>query len=305
MKEDLQRIANTLVLYSYHVTGNGLFAGRSGIIWYLYNYSQYIGNEYYNDFAGNLLDKVLNESGNTSADFENGLSGIGWMVNRLLKEDLVDGTPNEVLERVDHIVFDRMTCNPDISLFGQAIYLKERLKDNPDVQYFEEHIDNILSICLDGLQGFGGKISLYHINSVLSFLIEIDKNQKFREKINAIRQLLPNTLKKIKDQKLVEITDEIIFNQLLASIPKDEQYRWKDVNAYKTSFNLSQLLSIEQYIRIAWMQYLYFGKVNIETPDNKQIKNFIDRKQTSITLDDFLFKKGLAGLGYALLASNK
>lgn len=85
MNNLLQRIANTLVLYSYHINDNGLFTGRTGIIYYLYNYSYYVGNEYYSDFAGDLLDKVLKASNGLSNDFEHGLTGIGWIVSRFIK----------------------------------------------------------------------------------------------------------------------------------------------------------------------------------------------------------------------------
>ena len=144
MEKSLLRIANTLVLYSYHVTGNGLLNGRMGIILYLFRYSSYAGNEYYSDFAGDLLDKVLRTSANMPSDFENGLTGVGWAVNRLLKEGLVDGNPNEVLQSVDRKVFNWIACNPGISLFGQAVYLLERWQDNLNVPYFEEQAIHIL-----------------------------------------------------------------------------------------------------------------------------------------------------------------
>lgn len=303
MKKDLQRIANTLVLYSYHATDNGLFAGRTGIILFLYRYSQYAGNEYYSEFAGDLLDKVLKASESVPVDFENGLSGIGWTINCLLKEGLVNGDPNEVLQKVDHKVFDQIICNPEISLFGQAIYLRERRKDNLDNPYLEGQIDKILTICVSGLQIFGGRISLYHINSILSFLIEVGHIQKYAKEVETIRQLLPGVLMKIKDQTLFTTPDVLVFNQLLNCIETKLQSGWRQIQTHQLPCISSQTDPVELYIRTAWMQELYFGEVNIETPSTDQIKSFVDRKQASMTLDDFLFTKGLAGLGCALLSS--
>ena len=48
---------------------------------------------------------------------------------------------------------------------------------------------------------------------------------------------------------------------------------------------------MEQYIRIAWLQELYFGKVIIPLPTTEEIGTFIDRKQQKITLDGFSASK--------------
>lgn len=194
MERHLQRIANTLVLYSYHVNNNGLLIGKMGIILFLYRYSQFINNKYYSDFAGNMLDEVLKGSRTVSNDFESGLTGIGWTVNYLLKKEILEGNANNVLRDVDKKVFNRIICDPETSVFGHAIYLLERLKDNKNDVYFEKQIENILDICRGGLQKYKGKISLYHINSILYFLIEVDKIQKYTDKVTEIRNILTKTL---------------------------------------------------------------------------------------------------------------
>lgn len=62
---------------------------------------------------------------------------------------------------------------------------------------------------------------------------------------------------------------------------------------------------MEQYIRNAWLQQLYFDKVNLPIPFSDKIRDFIDEKQKSITINDFLFMQGLAGLGCALLSQRE
>lgn len=304
MNNLLQRIANTLVLYSYHINDNGLFTGRTGIIYYLYNYSYYVGNEYYSDFAGDLLDKVLKASNGLSNDFEHGLTGIGWIVSRLLRENLVDGEPNKVLQNVDKKVFSRIACDPEISLLGHAIYLLERLKFDPDGLNLLEQIDNILKICENGLQKYVGKISLYHINSVLYFLIAIDKERKYFDRVENIRKLLPNVLKRIIDQRLYDATDQLIFNQLIENVGTVYLPRWNYIRLYQFLKMIDYTDPVERYIYTARMQEIYFGIASINAPSDQQINDFIDRKQESITLDGFLYQKGLAGLGCAILKSN-
>lgn len=305
MEKSLLRIANTLVLYSYHVTGNGLLNGRMGIILYLFRYSSYAGNEYYSDFAGDLLDKVLRTSANMPSDFENGLTGVGWAVNRLLKEGLVDGNPNEVLQSVDRKVFNWIACNPGISLFGQAVYLLERWQDNLNVPYFEEQAIHILHICEGGIRKSGGKISLYHINSVLHFLIGINRMRKCMEKANVVCKLLPDILRRILKQKWYTPADCLIFEQLKQEAEKYHPELWYEIQSICFPQTNGPIKNMEQYIRIAWLQELYFGKVIIPLPTTEEIGTFIDRKQQKITLDGFLLQNGLAGLGCMLLPTNQ
>lgn len=304
MNSLLQRIANTLVLYSYHINDNGLFMGKTGIIYYLYHYSYYAGNEYYSDFAGDLLDKVLKASNGLSNDFEHGLTGIGWVVNRLLRENLVDGEPNRVLQNVDKKVFSRITCIPERSLLGHAVYLLDRLKDNPDGSYLLEQIDNILKTCENGLQKYDGKISLYHINSVLYFLIAIDKQRKYCDRVENIRKLLPNVLERIVDQRLYDVTDILIFNQLMENLETVCLPSWNYIRLYQFPKMVDYTDPVERYIYTVRMQEIYFGIASINAPSDQQINDFIDRKQENITLDGFLYQKGLAGLGCAILKSN-
>lgn len=305
MEKSLLRIANTLVLYSYHVTGNGLLNGRMGIILYLYRYSVYAGNEYYSDFADDLLDKVLRTSANMPSDFENGLAGVGWAVSRLLKDGFVDGNPNEVLQSVDRRVFGWIACNPEISLFGHAIYLLERWQDNLEGSYFEEQAVQILRICEDGFRKFGGKISLYHINSVLHFLIGISRMQKCMEKVGVVCKLLPNVLRQILKQKWYTPVDCMIFELLKQETEKYHPELWYEIQSICFPQTNGPIKNMEQYIRIAWLQELYFGKVIIPLPTTEEIGTFIDRKQQKITLDGFLLQNGLAGLGCMLLPTNQ
>lgn len=305
MEKNLLRIANTLVLYSYHMTNNGLFNGRAGIILYLYRCSSYVGSEYYSDFAGDLLDRVLKESVNIPADFENGLTGIGWVVSRLLKEGLVDGNPDDVLESVDRKVFSQMTCNPESSLWGQAVYLLERWQGNEDMPYWEEQAMRILHICEEGFCKFHGKISLYHINSVLYFLMGIRRLQKCSEKAGTVCRLLPEVIQRIIGWKLYAPADCILFEQLKQEAKSCYPVLWNKIQAFSLPQPGKTECPMEQYIRIAWLQELYFGKISIPLPDTEQIAAFIDRKQQAVTLDGFLFQKGLAGLGCALLSNMK
>lgn len=196
MEKELLKIANTLLLYSYHIENPGLLNGRMGIVLYLYQYAHYSGYKYYSDFADDLLDKVLDSINHSSPDFESGVSGIGWGVNYLIKNKYVEGDANDVLFDIDKRVFFRLSCNPTISLLGQGIYLLERLEDNESNKDFDKHINQLLNFCYKGISEYKGITSLYHLNSVLYFLKKMDFKENYVTEVDQIMRLLPHVLKK-------------------------------------------------------------------------------------------------------------
>lgn len=299
IKKDLLRIANTLVLYSYHITNHGLYKGKMGIILYLYCYSKLTGNEIYRDFAGEMLDVVLRDANSLQNDFENGLTGIGWAINYLLKNNLLEGDVNEVLQNVDKRVFSEVRCNPEISIFGQGLYLLLRIEDNKDL---ESEIPCALDFCYKSLKNFKGTISLYHLNSILYFLLEIDKKMKYTDKTTNIRTLIPPILEKIKLKKFYDYSDKIVLDQILSNIENTEKDKWTEIQESRPQTVPPNDNMIGQNIRIAWLQKLYFSNKNVGHIFFNEIERFINQKQESIAIDDFLFEKGLAGFGFAILS---
>ena len=186
-----------------------------------------------------------------------------------------------------------------------AIGVISKVQDNLNVPYFEEQAIHILHICEGGIRKFGGKISLYHINSVLHFLIGINRMRKCMEKANVVCKLLPDILRRILKQKWYTPADCLIFEQLKQEAEKYHPELWYEIQSICFPQTNGPIKNMEQYIRIAWLQELYFGKVIIPLPTTEEIGTFIDRKQQKITLDGFLLQNGLAGLGCMLLPTNQ
>ncbi|HBL34742.1 MAG TPA: hypothetical protein DDZ96_13150 [Porphyromonadaceae bacterium] len=301
MKKELQRIANTLVLYSYHANCNGLLDGKMGIILFLYRYADYSGCKYYREFSDKLLDKVLASITHVSSDFENGLAGIGWVVNYLIKRGLIDGAPNEVLQDVDKNVFSNYRCNPSVSLFGQGIYLIERLKDNPSNTDFEKHVVECLDFCHKGMKEYNGPVSLYHINSLLFFLLKIEVFLSEEVKIDSIKKLLFERLNIAFRDKIYDDVDLYIFKRLLDGIESKQKNKWQDILLLKTP-ELLKHYEIERRIKISWQEALYFRNSQLGKIPSENIGPFIDCKQESLTMKDFLFAGGLAGFGNMILS---
>jgi hypothetical protein len=302
MKKELQRIANTLILYSYHINPIGLLNGKMGIVLFLYRYADYSGYVQYREFADKLLDEILSSVAHSSSDFENGLSGIGWAVNFLIKNGHVDGDPNDILQDVDKRVFSNLKCNPYTSIFGQGIYLLERLKDNQDDIKFQDYTANCLDFCYNGMKKYKGKTSLHHINSVLFLLLEIERNSKYKIKVNSIIKLLPKILEKTFNDKIYDDADLFIFNRILEEVEPERKNKWKNILLFKPS-KLSKEFNTETLIKISWQEELYFENSRLRKIPLKEISGFINNKQESLTINDFLFQKGLAGFGNMILSA--
>jgi len=303
MNKSLQRIANTNVLYSYHLQNEGLLNGRMGIIFFLYRYADYSGCTYYRDFSDKLLDYVLSFSCRIPVDFEDGLSGVGWAVNYLIKGGLVDGDPNDVLQDVDKKVFSSYSCNPRTSLFGQGIYLIERLKGNQSNVDIRKRIIECLDFCEKRIKEYRGVFSLYHINSILFFLHRIESVLPDSTTVNSIVESLPAHLQSVFKDKLFDEADLYIFKRMVVEIGKNQKNGWDSVLSLQIP-ELSRDFDIETMIRISWQEELYFGNSTLKEMPLEDISYFIDRKQESLTINDFLFAKGLAGLGNMVLSSH-
>ncbi|MDR1719571.1 MAG: hypothetical protein LBR67_05545 [Dysgonamonadaceae bacterium] len=306
MKNELQKIANTLVLYSYHITGNGLHDGKMGIILFLYRYADYSNCKYYSEIADDMLDKVLRSIATTSPCFENGLAGIGLVVNCLIRKGYVDGDSNEVLQDVDKKIFSDYKCNPHTSLLGKGIYLLERLKDNKTNVDYIQHIDECLDSCDKGLSIFQDAVSLYHINSVLIFLMRIKKYKHNKEKAVSIKKNLLVLLEKILNHKTNQTFDKAdlyIFERVLKEFELEKNKVWKKFLMNRTKPENG--FDIETLIKISWQEELYFGNSSLEAIALGAISRFINLKQESLTKRDFIFSRGLAGFGNMLLFMNE
>ena len=303
MNKSLQRIANTVVLYSYHLQNEGLLNGRMGIIFFLYRYADYSGCTYYRDFSDKLLDYVLASSGRIPVNFEDGLSGIGWTVNYLIKGGLVDGDPNDVLQDVDKKVFSIYSCNPQTSIFGQGIYLIDRIKGNQSNVDIRKRVIECLDFCEKRIKEYRGVSSLYHINSILYFLYSIENNLPDNGAMDTTKKDLSENLQSVFKDRLFDDADLYIFKRMLTEIGTKQKTGWDSVLSLQIP-ELSRDFDIETMIRISWQEILYFGNSTLKEIPLEDISYFIESKQESLTINDFFFTKGLTGLGNMLLSTN-
>jgi len=208
----LQRIANVLLLNASFIDNPGLLNGKMGIAIFFYHYSRYTKNKIYEDYAGELVDEIYEEINTaTPVNFENGLTGIGWGIEYLVKNGFVQADTDEALEEVDNIVYRNSLYRPFLlesgkDLFGYGLYFLTRLREkgyddnNIKTLFKKQHLIYLTDDCerilinkrfLDFKIEFPG---IDTINSFAWFLLEMHRRGIFPYKIEKLFNALPEYL---------------------------------------------------------------------------------------------------------------
>lgn len=103
----IEKVVPYLLLNSSFISNIGLFHGKMGIVLFFAHYGRYTDNSLYDDFASELMEEISEDiTANTSIDFENGLCGVGWGIEYLVSNGFMEGSSDEILEKLDHKVME-------------------------------------------------------------------------------------------------------------------------------------------------------------------------------------------------------
>ncbi|MCD8179466.1 MAG: hypothetical protein LUE98_19515 [Tannerellaceae bacterium] len=98
----LPRLVRHLMWNASFIENPGLLNGKMGITIFFYHYAQYTQNRIYEKFAGNLLDEIYLETHmDTTKNFQDGLCGIAWGIEYLIRNNFVKADPDDILEDID------------------------------------------------------------------------------------------------------------------------------------------------------------------------------------------------------------
>ncbi|MGI6323046.1 MAG: lanthionine synthetase LanC family protein [Bacteroidales bacterium] len=225
----LQRIANVLLINSSFIDNPGLLNGKIGISIFFYNYGRYTGNKIYTDYAGELIDEIYEEIAiNTPLNFANGLTGIGWGIEHLVKNKFVDADTDEALADIDNAVYGGILNNPMLlesenDLFGYGHYCLSRLRghenddDNLNTLIKKEHLIYLIDECerllvhKRYLEFNILQLSVATINSLLWFLLEADRLGLFPVKVKKVLKYLPDYVSKEPPENRADL---LLLNEL-------------------------------------------------------------------------------------------
>jgi len=135
----LKHILKHITMKANVSLGNGLFAGKSGQIIFLYHLSRATNDKQAEQLADTLWDDMyisLKSQNKLSApNFDNGLAGIGWSQEYLVEHKFCEGNTDYILKDIDDAVFKVLNEAKDIpfymynGLIGYLIYEISRLKN--------------------------------------------------------------------------------------------------------------------------------------------------------------------------------
>ena len=297
IKKQLQQIANTLIVYSYHIPNMGLINGKMGIAFYLYHYARYADDPIYSDFADDLIDEILAAMIRLPVDFENGVIGIAWGVNFLMKNKFVDGDPNDIFSNIDTKLFVNVKNNPQCSLFGYGLYYLLR-RDNVDLS---NQAELLLEYFLRQLSGYKGVLSLYYLNSIFYFLMKVEERKQYGQTVQ-LKKMLPDILEKTVKYGNYDNVDVLVFNDILQSVDVERRKTWNRISYLKNDKIVHSTQDpVCFFIKKTLLYMLYLDDKKIIIPESNQIDRFISQKMNSLQIPDFLYLQGLVGLGTGLL----
>lgn len=96
------------MLSNYNYTsGKGLMHGKMGGVLFFSLYSKFSGNEIYVDYADMLMEDIYESlNRDMTVGFEVGLCGIGWCIEYMVRNGLIEGNTDEALEDIDRRVME-------------------------------------------------------------------------------------------------------------------------------------------------------------------------------------------------------
>lgn len=332
----LRRIAEVLLLNSSITDSPGLLKGKIGIAIFMYIYARETGNETYKKFAGELIDEIYGQINiSTPVDFENGLTGIGWGIEYLVKNRFVEADTDEALSEIDNAIYKAMMQRPILTtdgsdLFGYGFYYLARLRgrenDNENLNtlvkkqvliYLTDECERLL--ILKRYLDFNIKaLGMEMINSLVWFLAEMHELGLFPSKVNKLLRHLPSelvfTIKAENDpveqdvlchliQSIIPLVNENEIKKSYKSFVEMMIARWKELNANDEK-------AADMFSSLAWHKLIfgpYVGKDNELLPFSERVFSIIDNEENWSARLDRLNKEniglnGLAGLGLGLLA---
>ncbi|TKG93625.1 hypothetical protein EYV94_15365 [Puteibacter caeruleilacunae] len=147
---DVQYVNNDSISHNIINADLGLFHGKLGMTIFYYHLFRFTSDKKWEILAEELLDDLFMEiqTCSLSTDFEYGLTGIGWGIEYLVKNEFVDANTDEVLESIDDKVFHKIVANDawniglSSGLLGYISYVLTRLRstNNPTTQYLQKQL---------------------------------------------------------------------------------------------------------------------------------------------------------------------
>jgi hypothetical protein len=331
----LLRLADVLLLNASITDNPGLLNGKMGIAIFLYHFARRKGIEMYSTYAGELIDEIYEGvSTQTPVDFADGLTGIGWGIEYLVRNGFVEADTDEALSEIDNSIYRSMFQQPLLTengndLFGYGFYYLSRLlgRENEDdnlntlikkqqLIYLTDECERLL--ILKRYLDFNIKsLSVGTINSIAWFLLEMHKLNLFPLKVDKLLRHLPSELEFTLKTSDDPVADFVLWHIVQNIIPliSDTGVQEKFVVIAKPSTDntigtyTNDEILVNNFAAIAWQKLIYYPYIKEDTQlpqiTGKAFNIIDDEENWTRRLDklnkDNMGLTGLAGLGLELM----
>lgn len=239
-------------------TNHGLMHGNTGLCIFFYLLSRNTNNSEFEKIADDLLDNVFaNLNTASSADFENGLAGIGWGIEYLVQNNFVEGNTDEILEEVDNKVFRALNEEKNTSfelgngLTGYLFYLINRLKNKTEPFSIAQRINmELLILTINRIAElvttqFPNIFKemyfdlLWQFSAMLFSLTEAFKLNIYNEKISCmIQQWIPYFEAYIPSFHINRLFLAVVLNRICLLIPDKRLDKQVQILLFATDFEV-------------------------------------------------------------------
>jgi hypothetical protein len=214
----LQAIANILMLTQWNTIG---VKGKMAVCVYYYLYSSLSGIKYYEEVADTLLDEIFDNIAKMDVSFENGLCGVGFMLNYLAKENCLE-MDRDTLFDIDKRLSLNTSMLPDINneyaTIPSILYITS-LPTMPQNKYkFLKMVLNMSEFYIDHINN--ARYPLKVANSIIHYLNFLHKHNIYKKRVNQIYRKVSESLVAFIDNDEGKYYDIQIMKELITDSDK-------------------------------------------------------------------------------------
>ena len=116
----VRKIYHHLLLNKVYITNPGLYFGKTGCLLFFVHYAHLFEDDIHDEIVAEIIDDLFAVVGSVSAlDIQHGLCGIGWGMEYILQNRLMEGDSDEILADLDKTIVNRdvktISSHPDFA----------------------------------------------------------------------------------------------------------------------------------------------------------------------------------------------
>lgn len=313
MKKLIQEAANAVVANLQNTSAIGLFNGKMGVVLFMYEYANSFScSTIYEKIADTLIDEIYEQvKPDMSLSIRDGNAGIGIGLSYLLKNHLIEGNPNVVLEDVDKYLLDNpkntllKEMTYPVPVFSSGLYFLSRAcfcSDRERYRWGHLLSEAAKYFVLDVVKKKGFQPPLSLLNSMLFILnkLSIDFSIYSDNDIIQLQQEILMQVIKTLEKGLFVNVDILLLKGIKRTLQVElcEEYDSKVIpllSSLKTSpFNMEDLND-----ELWW--YFVYGRKILSIYSREDIEKYIEKKMLDYSYDIEIVNSQLSILGLLLM----